>query len=517
MLYTINNRNRRNAGNICLIVLLALFLSMVTGAFAPAPAEASMGGNIGVTTATAFTNTLTAITGQNMGFAAQNVPAFVYAPAPPEPAPPVGIIVVPPVAPLLPPAPVVLRTETVAVTQVGGIATVAPVVDVVSRAFADPAVPVASIVVPAGVVAENVHVEMPHALVTAAVNAPKPLRIEAPAFAALLPAEIFRLPVVLDAVGAGRPFTLDLVVNDVTVAAAPAVTAAVAVLPDAPAFSPPLQVFQIALTVDEIGRPARSIRDFGGAIVDFDTLYTVADLAVAAVADERMLNFYRFVDNTLQPQLTWVDSGANRATGWFHAFSRFVLMAYQRSFADIAGHWSQPHVELMASKHIIRGVDDVNFDPDRNITRAQFAALLQRAVGLREVGDAPVFRDVKPDAWYYGAVQAAAAAGLVKGYDGEFRPGAVISRQEMAVMLMRALTRLGVEVDLTDAQVDSILAVFTDGEAVSPWAREAVAIAVNRGIVKGRTAATFVPAANATRAESATMLQRTVENAGLLR
>ena len=78
-------------------------------------------------------------------------------------------------------------------------------------------------------------------------------------------------------------------------------------------------------------------------------------------------------------------------------------------------------------------------------------------------------------------------------------------------MLARALHRLGIEVTLTDAQINNILAVFTDRDAIGPWAREAVAIAVNRGIIKGRTATTFAPAANATRAESATMLQRTVE------
>jgi hypothetical protein len=593
MLFTINSRNRYIAGNICLIVLLALLLSMIAGAFAPAPAEAfpvepgtpapgetyvGYRINIGVTTIRAYTDTLTVIADWiRTRVPNQSVTRLVYAPPvvdtvygivygsiyfvyaqltemvnvdftrisdlvyavyalappgpdikvrvpiprfvpPPPPPPPVDPPVVPPVIPpVVPPPPAVVHTETAAITQVGGIATVAPVVEVVSRAFADPAVLEAVIVIPAAVTAANIRIELPHTLLDAAVDDPKPLRIEAPAFVIQLPAEIFSLPMIVDAVGAGRPFSLDLVVNDVTVAAAPDVVAAVAVLPDAPAYSRPFLVFQLALTVDAPGVPARNIRDFGGGIFDFGAFYTAAELAAAAVADERTLNFYRFVDNALQPQLTWVDSAANRATGWFHGFSRFALMAYERSFADIVGHWSQPHVELMASKHIIRGVDAVNFDPDRNITRAQFAALLQRTFGLREAGYAPVFRDVKPDAWYYGAVQAAAAAGLVKGYDGEFRPGAVISRQEMAVMLMRALTRLGVEVDLTDAQVNSILAVLTDRNAIAPWAREAVAIASDRGIVRGRTVTTFAPVANATRAESATMLQRTVENAGLLK
>ncbi|HAP31614.1 MAG TPA: hypothetical protein DCQ14_00955 [Firmicutes bacterium] len=417
----------------------------------------------------------------------------------------------------MPPAPVVGRTDTAVFTLVAGTATIAPVVDVVSRAFADPAVPIATIIVPPAVVADNVRVEMPHTLINAAAADPKPLRIEAPAFTVQLPEQIFRLPVIVDAVGAGRPFSLNLAANDVTVAAAPAVTAAVAVLPDAPAYSPPLQVFQLALTVDAPGVPARNIRDFGGGIVDFGALYTNAELAAAAVADERVLNFYRFADNALQPQLTWVDSGANRATGWFHGFSRFALIAYQRSFTDIVGHWSQSHVELMAAKHIIRGVDAVNFDPERNISRAEFAALLQRTVGLREAVGDPVFRDVRPAAWYFGAVQAAAAAGLVKGYDGEFRPAAAISRQEMAVMMARALDRLGVQVDLTQAQVDSSLAGFADRDAISEWAREAVSVTVTFGIVRGRTATTFAPTANATRAESATMLQRTVESAGLLK
>ncbi|MEW5921585.1 MAG: S-layer homology domain-containing protein [Bacillota bacterium] len=578
MLFAINGRNRYIAGNICLVVLLALLFSMIAGAFAPAPAEAFPvdqgtkpaethdGYRIVIRPATkkAYTDTLTVIANWiRDNVANQSVTKLVYedpvvdtvygvvygsiyfvyaqltdrvnvdfpfisgsvyavyaltdpgtdirdkvpipryvAPAPPPPAPPV-------------PAPVAGRTESATANQVGDTATVAPVVETVSRAFADPAVPIAAIVIPAAITARNIVVEMPHNLVNAAVQSPKPLRIEAPAFAVQLPEEIFRMPMILDAVGAGRAFSLTLTMNDVTEAGAPAVAATVATLTDAASYSPPLRVFQLALNVDEPGRPSRIIRDFEGGVAGFDADYKNDD--VVGVADERTLNFYRHVNNTLQPQLTWVDSAANRATGWFHSFSRFVLMSYKRSFADTVGHWSQRHVELMASKHIIRGVDNVNFDPDRNISRAEFAALLQRIVGLREAGGNPIFHDVKPGAWYYGAVQAAAGAGLVKGYNGEFRPDAVISRQEMAVMLARALDRLVGEATLTEVQINSSLAEFKDKDAIGAWAREAVAMAVRRGIIKGRTATTFAPAANATRAESATMLQRAVESAGLLK
>lgn len=579
MLFTLNGRSRYIAGNICLVVTLLLLFSMTGWFLAPTDVEAASNVptlkydsikpekgyvyTIYVTSDAEYYNTIEEIAKAISGVSGHAVKEIVYEtykkvddmvyghiqlvydlPAVPghvylahittlkavyaysyqepdlRPKVPIPkIYVAPPPAPAPapapPPAPVVKTTSTATVTQVGDTATVEPNVEEVARAFVDPALKVALIEITPEITAKNFTVEIPNTLVAAGVDNPKPLLIQAPQFSLELPREMFSLPALQDLVKKGAQFTLKLVTNDKTEAEKNLVAQLIGVQPDADNFSEPIRVFELSLQLVEAGRPARNITDFEGGVASFAANY--ADEDVEGI-DEWKLNFYRQVGGSLQPRLTWVDSKANTATAWLHGFSRYALMAYTKSFGDIVGHWSQADVELMACKHIIKGVTDVSFEPDRNITRAEFATLLQRTLGLRETNEEPIFTDVKADDWYYGAVQAAARAGLVKGYpEGDFRPNVNITRQEMAVMVARALENLSGELTITPAAVNRILERFEDKAEIGNWAREAVAVAVERDIIKGRTERTFVPQANATRAESAAMLKRTAVSAGLLK
>jgi hypothetical protein len=79
-----------------------------------------------------------------------------------------------------------------------------------------------------------------------------------------------------------------------------------------------------------------------------------------------------------------------------------------------------------------------SFDGDGFITRAEYAAILVRALGIPE-GGASSFSDVGSSDWYCGAVSAAVQYGIIKGYaDGTFRPNANITREEAMAMLQRA-------------------------------------------------------------------------------
>lgn len=186
-----------------------------------------------------------------------------------------------------------------------------------------------------------------------------------------------------------------------------------------------------------------------------------------------------------------------------------------RTFADIRGHWAQKDIEVMAGLGIVGGVAPDRFDPNDLVTRAQFAALVLRSLGVAEIRpDQGHFRDVKPGDWYYGAVEAARAAGLVGGYpDGTFRPQASITREEIASMVHRALAYAGKRVTVA-GEVEAILAPFADAREVGPWARESVAAAVKERILRGRTATTIVPKGNATRAEAVVMLKRMLVGLG---
>ncbi|MDR1574006.1 MAG: S-layer homology domain-containing protein, partial [Clostridiales Family XIII bacterium] len=129
-----------------------------------------------------------------------------------------------------------------------------------------------------------------------------------------------------------------------------------------------------------------------------------------------------------------------------------------RTFADIQDHANRTAIEALAARGIVGGRTDTEFDPDAGVTRAEFAAVVTRALGLaynqpyREDGSAlevprapglmdrtaTVF-DVPAGAWYYGAVGAAYGYGIVSGTSSNtFNPGGAVTRQEAAVMVARA-------------------------------------------------------------------------------
>ena len=178
-----------------------------------------------------------------------------------------------------------------------------------------------------------------------------------------------------------------------------------------------------------------------------------------------------------------------------------------KSFEDLAGHWAQAEVEKLASKLIVEGTGADMYEPERNITRAEFATMIVRSLGLVAEGTSE-FSDVASGEWYTGAVATAANSGIVKGYeDGSFHPNAKITRKELAAMVVRAMAFAGKETSLTSAQVDAALASFNDAGSLD-WAKEEVAAAVDAGIVKGQSATKVAGEANATRAEAATMVLR---------
>lgn len=204
---------------------------------------------------------------------------------------------------------------------------------------------------------------------------------------------------------------------------------------------------------------------------------------------------------------------------WFEteSFSNYTLMAKVAAFADIMSHWAKDDIQLMADKGIVKGMSENLFAPDANITRSQFATLLVKALGLSEVSPAVgTFKDVNSKAWYYSMVETAAANGIVAGFDGKFNPEGKITRQEMAVMIAKALKAGGKTNTVTSAEVDQLLNKFSDKQQVSAWAKESVAVAVKEGIINGRTENTFVAKANATRAEGTVMLKKNLTSLGKL-
>jgi hypothetical protein len=187
----------------------------------------------------------------------------------------------------------------------------------------------------------------------------------------------------------------------------------------------------------------------------------------------------------------------------------YAVIQLNRTFADLQGHWAQGDIELLASKLIVDGQPDGSFAPNQTITRAEFAALLVRALGLPEANAGELFTDVKESSWYAGAVGAAEQAGLIGGFeDGSFRPNASITREQMAVMIARALSFAGKTQQAGNA---GALQPFADVADISDWAIDATEQLVKMEIIQGLTDTTFVPKANASRAQSAVILKRMLQ------
>ncbi|MFC5529390.1 S-layer homology domain-containing protein [Cohnella yongneupensis] len=145
-------------------------------------------------------------------------------------------------------------------------------------------------------------------------------------------------------------------------------------------------------------------------------------------------------------------------------FSRYAVLAYDKAFEDVQQRdWAYPVIRKLAAKHIINGVSASRFDPKANVTRAEFATFIARALQLDITGMAAGFEDIMLSDWYAGAVAATHNAGIVKGLSAtELAPNDAITRQEMAVMLMHAYAYQS-----SKAVTDAPAADFSDEASIS--------------------------------------------------
>ncbi len=189
-------------------------------------------------------------------------------------------------------------------------------------------------------------------------------------------------------------------------------------------------------------------------------------------------------------------------------------------FTDLAGHWAKANIERAADLGIAAGYADGTFRPNRSVTRAEFAAMLVRALGLNATesegtagsqpaaGVGPAAQTAFKDqdgipAWALSYVKTAAASGYIKGYeDGTFRANQLITRAEMTVILTRVLNVITEPGRQTS---------FADRGDIPAWAEPAIAEAVAQGLVHGKGANRFAPNDSATRAEAVTLLLRTLD------
>ncbi len=184
--------------------------------------------------------------------------------------------------------------------------------------------------------------------------------------------------------------------------------------------------------------------------------------------------------------------------------TKVALMEYTKSFKDIQGHWAQSVIELLASRQILEGDNTGSFHPNMGITRAEFATLVTRLLGLPVKPEETGFADVSAKDWYAPYIAAARNAGLIKGItDTEYEPGRIVSRQEMAAIIMRAYRKTAGTDILPEAAER-----FIDSGAAGFWAVEEVHEAKALGLVEGRGGDAFKPKSQAQKAEAAVLIYR---------
>ena len=171
-------------------------------------------------------------------------------------------------------------------------------------------------------------------------------------------------------------------------------------------------------------------------------------------------------------------------------------------FKDTAGHWAQADIEELFGRGIVAGVTADTFEPERQITRAEFATLVVKALGLSDSTSAG-FADVAEGTWYFDSVNTAANAGLIVGSDGYFRPDDVITREEMAVIVAKAYALCGGETGESGA-IDR----FSDKDQIASWAQASVDIVTGAGLISGMTPSTFSGQNFTTRAQAAAVIRR---------
>jgi parallel beta-helix repeat protein len=181
------------------------------------------------------------------------------------------------------------------------------------------------------------------------------------------------------------------------------------------------------------------------------------------------------------------------------------------TFKDVpANHWAKGFIETLAAQGVITGIGDGTFRPDAPVTRAQFAALINKAYAPTPVREAINFSDVPSSYWAFSAIQTASKGGYMAGYaDSTFKPEQNIPRVQLVVAIANGVGYGRQPADQT------LLSQLSDGASIPDYGKNPVAAAMKRNIlVNFPTPAAFAPNRPATRAEVAALIYQSLVDLG---
>jgi len=175
-------------------------------------------------------------------------------------------------------------------------------------------------------------------------------------------------------------------------------------------------------------------------------------------------------------------------------------------FNDIAKHdWAHEAIFMLKERNILDGVGAEEFAPDNLLTREQAVKLLVLTLNLATNETENGYRDCVFSDWYYPYITTAKVTGLVSGISRDtFGIGKNVTRQDLAVMLYRALEKEGINTTAKDVQ-------FIDDNSISEYAKQAVAALSELGMITGYPDGSFGPQEPATRAQAAVIFAHFLE------
>lgn len=165
-------------------------------------------------------------------------------------------------------------------------------------------------------------------------------------------------------------------------------------------------------------------------------------------------------------------------------------------FSDFPSDWSAAGLRHAVDNGLLNGANG-RIDGAGLLTRAQMAAIINRAFAAKKTADLSGYNDVSADVWYRSDLAAAVAMGTFQGANGQLNPERPITREEAFAVLARAFA--------LESGGTASLNVFSDSASVSSWAADSAAALVENGYVNGANGA-LNPKSNITRAEFAKII-----------
>ena len=185
------------------------------------------------------------------------------------------------------------------------------------------------------------------------------------------------------------------------------------------------------------------------------------------------------------------------------------------TFGDIKNSPNRAAIEALAAREIINGMNEAEFRPEATMTRAQYATIVVKALGLTPKANGK-FKDVAGSAWYAPYVGTANVYGIVNGVsDTEFNPEGTITRQEAAVMTIRAAELCGLDTTLSEAEQNDVLCDYMDYRTIASWAKGSMAYCYGNEILNTEDL-NAEPKREILRCEVAEMLYRMLVLANLI-